>query len=105
MSKWKVLKDQFGNPILGDGKKIIIVDTATFEIVTYGITIDRAEQIVKEHNGYEEMREACESAKLFIKYARYELRVGRATIGCQFPCKEDADIEIKKLEQALKETQ
>ena len=48
-----------------------------------------------------ELLEACQMAKKFIEYARYVLDDGKATIGSQFPKKEDADIEIERLQQTI----
>jgi len=39
--------------------------------------------------------------KTFIEYARYELKDGKATIGCQFPHQEDADVELKRIDTIL----
>lgn len=40
-------------------------------------------------------------ASLFIKYARYELKPGKATIGDQFPKQEDADEMIATIKQVI----
>jgi hypothetical protein len=47
------------------------------------------------------LRTALERAITFIKYARYELEPGLATIGDQFPRQEDADKMVKEAEDAL----
>jgi hypothetical protein len=44
---------------------------------------------------------ALKKARVFIEYARYELDDGKATIGSQFPHKEDADIETTRLKEAI----
>ena len=48
-----------------------------------------------------ELLYACKKAKVFIEYAKYELSDGLATLGSQFPHKEDADNELTRLEQAI----
>ena len=50
-----------------------------------------------------ELLQVLEKAKVFIEYARYELEDGKATVGSQFPHKEDADIEMARLEKAVSE--
>jgi ribosomal protein L29 len=44
---------------------------------------------------------ALKKARVFIEYARYELDDGKATIGSQFPHKEDADIETTRLKEVI----
>ena len=43
--------------------------------------------------------DALQRTKTFIEYARYELEDGK---GSQFPGKEDADIAIKRIDDAIK---
>jgi hypothetical protein len=61
--------------------------------------------IMNEFRAYDDstlLRDALKHAKIFIEYARYCLEDGKAVIGSQFPHKDDADVEIKRIEDALK---
>lgn len=60
--------------------------------------IDEMKKLQDEGERY---REALDSAKTFIEYARYELEA-KLVMGSQFPSQECADKEIAKIQQALK---
>lgn len=81
-----------------------------------GIQLWQAMEVVKWHNwdiktnyihkdrlsvSIDEILQVLNKAKVFIVYARYELEDGKAILGNQFPHKEDADVETKRLEKAI----
>ena len=57
--------------------------------------------LTKKMMGIDDIIADLKRVKIFIEYAKYELEDGLATIGSQFPHKEDADKEIKKLEKVV----
>jgi hypothetical protein len=48
-----------------------------------------------------EMIRVLKLARNFIEYARYELEDGKATIGDQFPKKDDADGVLREIDSTL----
>ena len=61
--------------------------------------LEYGDQFAKKLNA--DLLEACKKAIVFIEYAQFKLEEGKAVLGNQFPKKEDADNEMKRLQQAI----
>lgn len=66
-------------------------------------------EVAKRLNEYEtqnninaDLLEACVKARIFIEYAIYELKDGKAKFGDQFPHKEDGHIIMNRLDEAIR---
>ena len=86
------------NVLINVGRGYNIKSGSYFSDVIKALTIAKPVMTKEE---VEKVIFALKKARVFIEYARYELDDGKATIGSQFPHKEDADIETTRLKEAI----